>query len=85
MISKVKAKLHQTFSSKITAIGLPMLALCWVSFFWGTTWLASKEGVKYMPALQLAAIRQFIGGALYVSFFFSKKQLGRKANNGKPF
>lgn len=52
---------------------MPILALCWVSFFWGTTWLASKEGVKHMPALQLAGIRQFIGGFLYVCFFLYKK------------
>ena len=51
-----------------------MLALCWVSLFWGTTWLASKEGVKHMPALQLAAIRQFIGGGLYVLYFIWKKE-----------
>lgn len=50
-----------------------MLALAWVSIAWGTTWLASKEGVKHMPALQLAAIRQFLGGALYVGFFLVKK------------
>lgn len=50
-----------------------MLALAWVSIAWGTTWLASKEGVKHMPALQLAAIRQFLGGALYVGFFLFKK------------
>jgi len=50
-----------------------MLALCWVSFFWGTTWIASKEGVKHMPALQLVAIRQFLGGFLYISFFLFKK------------
>nr|WP_294933743.1 EamA family transporter [uncultured Flavobacterium sp.] len=55
------------------AIGLPMLALFWVSFFWGTTWIASKEGVKHMPALQLAAIRQFLGATLYISFFLYKK------------
>ncbi|WP_310377352.1 EamA family transporter [Flavobacterium sp.] len=67
------AKIKTLFSSKINAIGLPILALCWVSFFWGTTWLASKEGVKHMPALQLAAIRQFIGGFLYVAFFLYKK------------
>jgi drug/metabolite transporter (DMT)-like permease len=54
-------------------IGLPLLALCWVSFFWGTTWLASKFGVNEMPALQLAGIRQFIGGSLYVLFFLYKK------------
>jgi drug/metabolite transporter (DMT)-like permease len=48
-------------------------ALAWVCFFWGTTWLASKEGVKHMPAIQLAGIRQFIGGSLYVIFFLFKK------------
>lgn len=67
------AKIKNIFSSKINAIGLPIIALCWVSFFWGTTWLATKEGVKHMPALQLAAIRQFIGGFLYVAFFLFKK------------
>ncbi|RXR21416.1 drug/metabolite-transporting permease [Flavobacterium amnicola] len=50
-----------------------MLALIWISFFWGTTWLASKEGVKHMPALQLAAIRQFLGAVFYISFFLFKK------------
>jgi drug/metabolite transporter (DMT)-like permease len=69
----VRKKIHAAVSTKINAIGLPILALCWVSFFWGTTWLASKEGVKHMPALQLAAIRQFIGGFLYLSFFLFKK------------
>jgi drug/metabolite transporter (DMT)-like permease len=69
----VRTKIKTAFSSKINAIGLPILALCWVSFFWGTTWLASKEGVKHMPALQLAGIRQLIGGMLYVGFFLYKK------------
>lgn len=69
MIQKLKSKIH----SKINSIGLPILALCWVSFFWGTTWIASKEGVKYMPALQLAAIRQFLGATLYLSYFLFKK------------
>jgi drug/metabolite transporter (DMT)-like permease len=69
----VRSKIKNVFSSKINAIGLPILALCWVSFFWGTTWIASKEGVKHMPALQLAAIRQFIGGFLYLAFFIFKK------------
>ncbi|GAA4762209.1 MULTISPECIES: DMT family transporter [Flavobacterium] len=58
---------------KIQSLGLPILALIWVCFFWGTTWLASKEGVKHMPALQLAAIRQFIGAACYLAYFFFKK------------
>ncbi|MFI5185633.1 MAG: DMT family transporter [Chitinophagales bacterium] len=49
-----------------------IFALSLVCFFWGTTWLASKQGVKYMPALQLAGIRQFIGGVFYVIFFLLK-------------
>lgn len=70
MLSKAKNIITQ----KSESIGLPMLALFWVSFFWGTTWLASKEGVKHMPALQLAAIRQFIGGGLYVLYFVWKNE-----------
>jgi drug/metabolite transporter (DMT)-like permease len=69
----VRTKIKNAFSSKVSAIGLPILALCWVSFFWGTTWIASKEGVKHMPALQLVAIRQFLGGFLYISYFLFKK------------
>lgn len=69
----MRTKIKNAVSSKINLIGLPILALCWVSFFWGTTWIASKEGVKHMPALQLAAIRQFIGGFLYICFFLFKK------------
>lgn len=69
----MKAKIKNAISTKINIVGLPILALCFVSFFWGTTWIASKEGVKHMPALQLVAIRQFIGGFLYISFFLFKK------------
>ena len=46
-----------------------VLALVVVCFLWGTTWVASKEGVRYMPALQLAGLRQTIGGSFYVLFF----------------
>jgi drug/metabolite transporter (DMT)-like permease len=49
-----------------------IVALILVCFFWGTTWLASKEGVSHMPALQLAGIRQFLGGLCYIIFFFAK-------------
>jgi len=70
----MRAKIQNAVSGKIDAIGLPIMALCWVSFFWGTTWLASKEGVKHMPALQLATIRQFVGGLIYVVYFMLKKQ-----------
>jgi drug/metabolite transporter (DMT)-like permease len=50
-----------------------LFALALVCFFWGTTWIASKEGVRHMPALQLAGIRQLIAGLLYVGFFLYKK------------
>ncbi|HEX5026463.1 MAG TPA: EamA family transporter [Agriterribacter sp.] len=50
-----------------------MLAVGVVCFFWGTTWLASKKGVQHMPALQLAGIRQFAAGTLFLAFFFLKK------------
>ena len=69
----MNTKIKSAVSSKVNAIGLPILALCFVSFFWGTTWIASKEGVRHMPALQLAGIRQFIGGFLYVAYFVYKK------------
>jgi drug/metabolite transporter (DMT)-like permease len=59
-----------------------IFALALVCFFWGTTWLASKEGVRHMPALQLAGIRQFIGGACYVIFFLVK---GYRLPKGKEW
>lgn len=46
-----------------------IFALSLVCFFWGTTWIASKEGVRHMPALQLTSIRQLIAGLIYVAFF----------------
>ncbi len=48
------------------------LALCVTSIVWGTTWVASKMGVKHMPAFELASIRQFLGGITYVLFFLIK-------------
>jgi drug/metabolite transporter (DMT)-like permease len=50
-----------------------LFALALVCILWGTTWIASKEGVKRMPALQMASIRQFVAGLLYVGFFLYKK------------
>ncbi|WP_445456218.1 DMT family transporter [Flavobacterium sp. HNIBRBA15423] len=64
---------HEYIKQKKSAIGLPFLALCWISFFWGTTWIASKEGVKYMPAMQLVVLRQFFGGIFYLVYFLYKK------------
>ncbi len=48
------------------------LALTITSIVWGTTWVASKMGVKHMPAFELASIRQFLGGSIYVIFFLIK-------------
>ncbi|WP_315818393.1 DMT family transporter [Paraflavitalea speifideaquila] len=59
-----------------------LFALGMVCFFWGTTWIASRQGVRHMPALQLAGIRQSIGGLLYVVFFISK---GRAWPRGKEW
>lgn len=51
------------------------LALCITSVVWGTTWVASKIGVAEMPALQMAYIRQFFGGMIFVVFFMLYKKL----------
>jgi len=45
------------------------LALSVTSIVWGTTWVASKMGISHMPAFELASIRQFLGGSIYISFF----------------
>ena len=45
------------------------LALTVTSIVWGTTWVASKMGVAHMPAFELASIRQFLGGGIYILFF----------------
>jgi len=65
---------HEYIKKTKSAVGLPIIALCWISFFWGTTWIASKEGVKHMPAMQLVVLRQFFGGILYLAYFLIKKE-----------
>ncbi len=57
-------------------------ALSLVCILWGTTWIASKEGVRRMPALQLASIRQLIAGTLYVIFFLIR---GARLPRGKEW
>lgn len=49
-----------------------LFALGLVCFFWGTTWIASRQGVLHMPALQMAGLRQFLGGIVYVIYFMTK-------------
>jgi len=50
------------------------IALAATSIIWGTTWVAMKLGVTTMPPLQLAAIRQFIGGIIILLFFLVKRE-----------
>lgn len=44
-------------------------ALGIVSFFWGTTFIASRIGAQHIPGLFISGLRQFISGAILVSFF----------------
>ncbi|MCG7857369.1 DMT family transporter [Flavihumibacter sp.] len=81
MLTRLKQANPLTFHKKGTH-AKALLALALVSFLWGTTWVASKAGVKHMPALQLAGIRQLIGGLLYVVFFAAK---GRTFPKGKQW
>lgn len=62
--------------------GKAVLALTVVCLFWGLTWVISKIGVKYMPALQLASIRQFVAGTIYVAFFLIR---GERLPRGKQW
>lgn len=58
--------------SKAKGKGPALIALALVCFFWGTTWIASRQGVKHMPALQLAGIRQVLGGICYIVFYTAR-------------
>ena len=68
------AKLNPLQFGQRSQRGKALVALAAVCFFWGTTWIASKEGVRHMPALQLAGIRQFLGGSCYLFFFLMIKK-----------
>ena len=61
----LRPSVHSERTKALIAVGL-------VSFFWGTTWLASKRGVLHVPALQLAGIRQLLGGGIYILYFALK-------------
>lgn len=53
-------------------LGRAYIALAIVSFFWGTTYLASRVGAQHMPGLFVAGMRQFIAGFILVSYFLIK-------------
>ena len=45
------------------------------SIIWGTTWVASKFGIKQgVPAFELSSIRNGLGGLLLIVFF---KEFGK--------
>ena len=48
------------------------IALGLVSFFWGTTYVASRVGAQQMPGLFMAGVRQFLSGLILVSFFLAR-------------
>ncbi|HUR65411.1 MAG TPA: EamA family transporter, partial [Chitinophagaceae bacterium] len=43
-----------------------------VSFFWGTTYVASRVGAQEIPGLFMAGVRQFVSGLLLVAFFLAR-------------
>lgn len=61
-----------TASTGVSVRFKALFALAMVCFFWGTTWIATKEGIIHMPAIQFAGLRQLLGGTLYVIYFVSK-------------
>jgi drug/metabolite transporter (DMT)-like permease len=48
------------------------IALGVVSFFWGTTYIASRIGAQHMPGLFVSGVRQFTSGLILVSFFLAR-------------
>src|SRR5215471_11292176 len=48
------------------------VALGIVSFFWGTTYVAARMGVRHVPGLFVSGLRQFLAGSLLTGFFLLK-------------
>lgn len=66
-------KFYQSKTKNISLNTKALLALAFVSLIWGSTYLASKEGVRTMPALQLSGMRQCIAGSVFILYFIFKK------------
>lgn len=49
-----------------------LLALGTISFVWGTTFMASRIGVRFIPGLYLSGLRQLIAGGILVIFYLCK-------------
>lgn len=56
--------------TKARSGSLAYFALFLTSFVWGTTWLASKIGIQQVHPLFFSALRQTIGGSLFLVFFW---------------
>jgi drug/metabolite transporter (DMT)-like permease len=82
LLQKMNQKPYSSLISQHSKRTKAFIAVGLVSFLWGTTWLASRFGVKYVPALQLAAIRQSIAGLAFIFFFLIK---GTKWPRGKEW
>ena len=62
---KKESKMKKDLSKAYVALGI-------VSFFWGTTYIASRIGAQHIPGLFVSGVRQFSAGLILVSFFFAK-------------
>ena len=71
----IPSKLYPTFLKSRGTKSKAFFALGLVCFFWGTTWIASRQAVLHMPALQMAGLRQFLGGSVYVLYFMTKGRI----------
>ncbi|MBV7529806.1 EamA family transporter [Chitinophaga sp. sic0106] len=69
---------------KATPIGY--LALAIVSIFWGTTYMASSIGVRYLHGISLSGLRQGTAGFILVSIFLLRgNAIPNRAVLGKLF
>ena len=70
--SGIGSKMIKKGLAKYSVRTKALVSLALVCILWGTTWIASKEGVKHMPPLQMAGVRQLVAGSLYILFFLSR-------------
>lgn len=76
----INSSLVKNYSERKKAL----FALSVLCVLWGTTWVAAKEGVRYMPPLQLVAIRQTLAGLLFTGYFISKGMPWPKGREWRP-
>lgn len=59
-----------------------VLALVWISFFWGTTYVASKIATADIPGIFVSSVRMFVSGLVITIWFLAK---GYKLPNKREF